>query len=353
MSDDVWSERDTTPSRIEAALRDLLAARHRSNQAFVPARVINLVAIVDADFRGEIENRLERVGRYHPSRLILCAVHRGKRPLEAVATLSGDDLDGHQPGRFAVLRERIELEVSASHIAHLDTIVDPLVVSDVATVVWSPHGHREAVDSLAGLAQVVLIDSLGEDSVRDALCRAEELAGRHHVVDLSWLRSTPWRERTAAAFDSPQWRARLSQVSQVTVRHRHDSAAAASLFVGWLASRLGWRPELLAARGDALVGHARGRRQDVSIELSPIDQDAPGLAGVTIGVASGDSVSLDRAPGGLIARRSLRDGRELQFRVLGASRGEGGILGEGVRQALLRDRTYKPALVAARTMVAA
>jgi hypothetical protein len=30
--------------------------------------------------------------------------------------------------------------------------------------------------------------------------------------------------------------------------------------------------------------------------------------------------------------------------VLGASRGEGGILGEGVRQALLRDPTYAPAL---------
>ena len=38
--------------------------------------------------------------------------------------------------------------------------------------------------------------------------------------------------------------------------------------------------------------------------------------------------------------------------MLGASRGEAGILGEGVRQALLRDPTYKPALAAARAMVA-
>jgi hypothetical protein len=37
--------------------------------------------------------------------------------------------------------------------------------------------------------------------------------------------------------------------------------------------------------------------------------------------------------------------------VLGASRGEGGILGEGVRQALLRDPTYRPALGCARVMV--
>ena len=37
---------------------------------------------------------------------------------------------------------------------------------------------------------------------------------------------------------------------------------------------------------------------------------------------------------------------------MGASRGEGGILGEGIRQALLRDPTYVPSLRAARGLVA-
>ena len=38
---------------------------------------------------------------------------------------------------------------------------------------------------------------------------------------------------------------------------------------------------------------------------------------------------------------------ERVWQLLGASRGEGGILGEGMRQALLRDPTYGPALDAA------
>ena len=46
--------------------------------------------------------------------------------------------------------------------------------------------------------------------------------------------------------------------------------------------------------------------------------------------------------------RRARDGSEQAWTVLGASRGEAGILGEGVRQALLRDPTYKPALDARR-----
>ncbi len=36
---------------------------------------------------------------------------------------------------------------------------------------------------------------------------------------------------------------------------------------------------------------------------------------------------------------------------MGASRGEAGILGEGIRQALLRDHTYEPALEAAAAML--
>ena len=49
--------------------------------------------------------------------------------------------------------------------------------------------------------------------------------------------------------------------------------------------------------------------------------------------------------------RRERDGTERAWTVMGASRGEGGILGEGVRQALLRDPTYRPALQSAEAMV--
>jgi hypothetical protein len=61
-------------------------------------------------------------------------------------------------------------------------------------------------------------------------------------------------------------------------------------------------------------------------------------------------MSLDRTRGGLCARQRSPGDPERVWRVLGASRGESGILGEGVRQALLRDPTYGPALAAARTL---
>jgi glucose-6-phosphate dehydrogenase assembly protein OpcA len=344
--DEVWSERNTTPAKIEAALRRIVSEHYHSDHPFVPARVLNVVAVVDAEFRGEIENRFERVGRYHPSRLVLCAVEPGRETIDAWAGVGTDDAKP-VPGHIAVARERVEIEIGSRHLSKLDTIVDPLLVSDLATMVWAPHGHDEAIDALRRLAQIVLVDTQDEPDVARSLRRVAELSANAYVVDLAWLRSTPWRERVAAAFDPPALRACLSGVSTVTVRHREDSLAAALLFCGWLSSRLGWKPGPLSRSDRRLTGHARARRQEVRIRLEPSDQDAPGLAGVTVEIASGESVSLDRAPGGLKAVRRARDGSQQTWTVLGASRGEGGILGEGVRQALLRDPTYRPALACA------
>src|SRR5918992_1302384 len=145
--DEVWSERNTTPAKIEAALRRIVSEHYHSDHPFVPARVLNVVVVVDAEFRGEIGNK---------------------------------------------------------HLSKLDTIVDPLLVTDLATMVWAPHGHREAVDSLRRLAQIVLVDTQDEPDVSSSLARVEELSENAYVVDLAWLRSTPWRERVAAAFDPPQ-----------------------------------------------------------------------------------------------------------------------------------------------------
>ncbi len=347
--DDVWREQDTTPARIEAALRRMFAERFKEERAYVPARVLNMVVVVDAEFRGEIENRMRRVGRYHPSRLIICAVESGRTKLDAWAQIGTEDAP--RAGTIAVGRERVELLMGERHLTKLDTIVDPLVITDLATMVWSPHGYPEAIDSLRRLAQIALIDSQDEPDVEAALERARDLTADTYVVDLAWLRSTPWRERVAAAFDSARRRPELRAISGVTVRHREDSLASALLYVGWLGSRLEWKPGALHQARGAWRGHATTRKHDIRITLNPVDQNAPGLGGVTLELASGEAMALDRAPGGLRALRRERDGAERAWTVMGASRGEGGILGEGVRQALLRDPTYRPALAQAKEMV--
>jgi glucose-6-phosphate dehydrogenase assembly protein OpcA len=255
------------------------------------------------------------------------------------------------PGELALLRETVIVKLGDRHLDDLDTIADPLVVTDLTTLLWSPHGHPDAVDSLLGLAQASLIDSIDEPVWRDALDRASALAEQLYVVDLAWLRSTPWRERVAATFDPAHLRPDLRHISSVTVRHHPESAAAALLLIGWLSSRLDWTPSKLIGRNGTLTGKAHGKRQDVDLCLQPDPrQSVRGLAGVTLETASGRHLELDRGPGGLRARYRNRKGDEREWTVLGASRGEAGILGEGIRQALLRDSTYGPALDAANAL---
>ena len=350
VSDTLWSEQDTTPDRIEAALRDLLAERHAENGGFAPARVLNMIAFVDRAWSGEIANRLRGVGRYHASRLIVLSYEPRRERLDARASVAAEG--DPRPGELSLLRETVVVELGERHLDDLVTIADPLVVSDLPTLLWSPHGHHDVVEELLGLAQMVLVDSIDEPDVGEAIERACALSKRAYVVDLAWLRSTPWRERIATTFDSPAMRRELRTLSSVAVRHHPESGIAAMLLVGWLASRLGWEVGPLLGHGEALTGKAHARRQDVALRLQPTpEQQVRGLAGLELQTAAGRTLRLDRGPGGLHAYSRDSRGSEREWTILGASRGEAGILGEGIRQALLRDPTYTPALMAAKKLV--
>lgn len=348
-TDAVWSAEGTTPDAIEAALRELVKQRHADNGGLTPARALNMIAFVQSRYAGEIANRLAGVGRYHASRLIVLSYDPGRLRLDARAVVSTDSEPA--AGEIGLMRETVTVEIGARHLDDLVTIADPLVVTDLATLLWSPHGHPEAVDELLALSQAVLIDSVDEPSWRDAVARACELRERAYVVDLAWLRSIPWRERVAAAFDSPAMRAELREIESVSVRYHPDSTMAALLLIGWLGSRLGWELSRLRAAGSGLSGRARRGEREIAIHLEPApEQQVRGLESVALATASGRRIGMRRGSGGLRARRRDSEGHEHEWTILGASRGEAGILGEGIRQSLLRDPTYGPALEGAEAM---
>lgn len=346
--DSVWSAKDTSPDAIEEALRALLAQRHAESDGVAPGRALNMIAFVERAWTGEIANRMRGVGRYHASRLLLLSFDERREALDARASIAPAE---PAPGELEVLRETIVVEIGPRHLDDLVTIADPLLVSDMPTVLWSPHGHPEALDALLPLAQAVLLDSVDETDCHEAIQRACQLSRRAYVVDLAWLRTTPWRERIANAFDPPSMRTELEKIVSVQIEHHPASAVVALLLAGWLAARLRWRVGTFVAHSDTLSGKARARRAEVALSLRKAPaQLERGLAGVTLATASGLSISLQRGPGGLRTRRSAPRHGEREWTILGASRGEGGILGEGIRQALLRDPTYEPALHAAAEM---
>ncbi len=252
MSDDIWAEQDCTPDAIEAAMRELLRQRHAANERLAPARVLNLVVIVDREWKGEITNRLERAGRYHGSRTILCTVTEGRTTLDATARVSYDNPED----KLGVMWEKIEIDLGPQHLPTLQTIIDPIIVSGLPTVLWSPHRHDDAIRALLPLIDVILLDSDDFPSAADAFERVFSVRDHAYVIDLAWLRTTPWRERLAASFDLRSRLAALRHVNGLDIRHRDGSSASALLLAGWLASRLGWEA---GAAGAARAGPARGR----------------------------------------------------------------------------------------------
>jgi glucose-6-phosphate dehydrogenase assembly protein OpcA len=347
VSEDVWVEQDTHPDAIDEALRRLLRRRHAENEQLVPARVLNLVVIVDREWKGEIANRLERVGRYQASRTVLCAYEENRTQLDAVATVSYEEPGA---GSIGIVRETVEIDLGPEHMQALQTVVDPVLIGGMPTIAWSPHGHDEAIAALLPLIDVMLIDSDELSEPAEAFAHANALSERVYVVDLAWLRTTPWRERLAASFDLPMRLAALDAIDGLEVRHQRRSSASALLLAGWLASRLGWEHERLTQAEDgSLRGSAERDGGEVALYVHTLDQAAPGLGGVTVSCDDRLTLSLQRGEGGLDARERLH-GELREWKILGASRGEGGILGEGVRQALLRDPTYGPALAAAREL---
>jgi glucose-6-phosphate dehydrogenase assembly protein OpcA len=256
MSEDVWSERDTNPDAVDAALRDLLRKRHAANPALAPARVLNLIVVIDRAQSGALLDQLGHLGRHSSSRTILCAVEDRRRTLDVTAVMSYEE---PPTGGFGLIHERVEIHIGPKHLRRLKTIVDPVLIPELPTTLWCPQ-HERAIDTLRGLVDTVVLDSDRTPEPAAALARAAELARSTYVVDMAWIRTTPWRERLAAGFDPPARLAALQSLTTVWIRHRTGFSASGMLLAGWLASRLQWKtsPFVPDNRGGLQVAQGAG-----------------------------------------------------------------------------------------------
>ena len=198
------------------------------------------------------------------------------------------------------------VELGDRHLDDLLTIADPLVVTDLPTLLWSPHGHHEAVEALLPLAQAVLLDSVDEPVWREAIDRACTLvrAGlrrRPRVAALDPVaRARRGDLRPAGAALRSCERSRASRSATTPTRR-----SRAMLLLGWLASRLGWRAEPAERRRGCAERHGpRDRR--------PGGRAASGGRPRAAGARPGGpqlrdrlrlELRLDRGPGGLRAQQ--------------------------------------------------
>jgi glucose-6-phosphate dehydrogenase assembly protein OpcA len=345
----VWSARHTTPQAVEAALRSMLAERFRERHCSVPARYLNLVCCVEAGREGAVLRRLGGTARNSVSRTIVLSIAPDRPVIDALAEVT---CDVHpDAGQFGFLRETVILEIGDQHLPDIEAVVDPLLIPDLPTVLWPSHRRPDALELLQPVADVTLLDSMDQPDARAALRWALRVRSHIDVVDLAWVRSSPWRRQAAAAFDPPPLRAELLAIKSVSVVHHPVSEAAALLLAGWLGARLGWSLGPLGHRPRGLAGVADAPRGTVRIELHT-DRRRP-VSGLTLALEteSGRLVSFKRETGGLQVCDRNGNGREQCWTSLGAWPDEDDVLDDGMHRALLMDPLYGEALAAASVLV--
>ena len=233
------------------------AGAHAKEQGHSVARaaVLNLVVYADREMHARrAAASTSRLSNRHPSRAIVVLGDRQRESVDVVVQLH---CHVPRPDETAQISyEQILARVNGDADERVASVVIPLLVPDLPVFLWwtgtPPHDTRR-FDDLIALADRLIVDSADFARPEQTLAVIAELARTHHgrkfgVTDLNWTRLTPWRELVAAFFDVDAWRPCLDNILGVRVgfgvdMDGHDiHPSQALLLVGWLASRLGWRP---------------------------------------------------------------------------------------------------------------
>ena len=284
-----WGARQGGVAALERELTRLRRAQsahaRELGRPLARASVLNLIVYADREEHARRAARsIADLALRHPSRAIVVLVDRGAREgvdkrIEMHCRLPIAD------GARLVCYEQILVRAHGDVEDRLASAVIPLLVPDLPVFLWwtgtPPLGSRSFGDLLR-LTDRLVVDSA--DFARPELtlpiiARISEAArGRFGLTDLNWTRLTPWREIATAFFDVPSWRLFLDGITGLRVgfavdmdgRDIHPSQAL--LFVGWLASRLGWRPlETLAPSeaGGLLFAIARPDGARIMVRVRP------------------------------------------------------------------------------------
>jgi glucose-6-phosphate dehydrogenase assembly protein OpcA len=142
--------------------------------------------------------------------------------------------------------EYITLRGTEAALERVSGIVTGLTIADLPTLLWwkaTPDADRDLFQRLAATSSSVIIDSscFGEPHAELLLMQSLIEEGIP-IADLNWRRLAAWQELAAEAFDPPGRRVAIREIDRVTIDYERGNSTQALMYLGWLASRLQWRP---------------------------------------------------------------------------------------------------------------
>lgn len=142
--------------------------------------------------------------------------------------------------------EYITLKGTEAALERVSGMIPSLLIGDLPKFLWwkaTPDPNQELFRRIGSIANTVIVDSSRfQDPENELLMLQSMMEDGVHMADLNWSRLAAWQELAAEAFDPPERRAALREVDQVTIDFEKGNSAQAFMYLGWLASRLQWRP---------------------------------------------------------------------------------------------------------------
>ncbi len=307
-----WSSRATTVAEADALLAKLWASSEARRflvsdsptdataaaPIAVRTGVMNLAVVANGEERAAHAASILATLPRNPSRTLFIVPRDPEGPATFAARLEVFCAVTPRGDGTSACTELLWIDVGGPAAHHLASIVPPLSLHDLPTLLWwdAPINASESdVRQLLRGVDRVIIDGATQPSdglatVR-ALFAAAEGAGVA-VTDFALLRQGRWRDAIATMFDEESAAPFLAAITTISIDYSAGKGSSASVnvvrpayHVAWLASRLnatvqtplqvdegdGWRAELRDAS-----------RHAIAVELRPVDSVLG--AGTTIAV---------------------------------------------------------------------
>jgi glucose-6-phosphate dehydrogenase assembly protein OpcA len=142
--------------------------------------------------------------------------------------------------------EYITLRGTKAALNRVGDLVKSLMIPELPRFVWwkaTPNPEQDLFKRMVETCHCIILDSCYFSDPEAEFLKIQTLIDSEtYVADLNWHRLSPWQELTAAAFDPPERRSSLNEIDQVAIDYEKGNDAQAMMFLGWIASRLGWQP---------------------------------------------------------------------------------------------------------------
>ena len=191
--------------------------------------------------------------------------------------------------------EYITLKGTKEALNRVGDMAATLMVPELPKFVWwkaTPNPEHELFKKMVECCRCIILDSsYYSDPESEFLKMVELIEAETYVADLNWHRFSAWQELTAASFDPPERREYIQEIDRVTIDYEKGNPAQALMFLGWLASRLEWKPVAYQAETNDfydfihidLVGP---KQQRIKAELAGVPIGDPGeIIGDLIGIS--------------------------------------------------------------------